>query len=87
MRILGAILLFLTGAASVAYSYIGAFVTLAGEVETSLYGDAPLTAVSKIFQFISAGEIPQLTAFLYIGAFIIAVSVVILIMGKSPRND
>ncbi len=86
MRILASILLFLVGAASVAYSYVGSYVDVIREMERSESFDETTGPIMKLFEYMMNGTAPQLTPFLYIGAFIIAVSVVMLIMGKKSKE-
>ena len=90
MRIVTAILLLLAGGGLIAYSYIGAFITLAGEVEQALYGDTPMSAFTKILSYINSGEIPQLMNFMYGGLFLIVIAIVMLtglIGRKRTRED
>lgn len=87
MRILAAILLFLIGAASVAYSYIGSYVDVIRDMENSESFEETTGPIMQLFEYVLNGTAPQLTPFLYIGAFIIAVSVVMLIMGKKPNDN
>ncbi len=74
MRILLSLSMFIIGVGLIAYSYLGAFVTLAGEIERELYGLTPLSSIAKILYYISSGEIPQLAGYFYGGVFIIVVA-------------
>ncbi len=87
MRILIVIGLLLAGLGAIAYSYIGAFVTLAGDVERDLNGETPLSAVGKVLDLIVSGDIPQMTGFLYAGLLSIAIAVVTLFFGRSRNHD
>lgn len=86
MRILIAILIFLAGCGSVAYSYIAAFIQIATELETTKSVGAATSIMMETLQRIASGDIPQSTGFLYFGALLIAFSFVYLI-GKKKTND
>ncbi len=88
MRILLSILMVIIGVGLIAYSYLGAFITLGGEIERELYGPTPVSSIAKILHFIHTGEIPQLAGFLYAGVFIIVIAVLYLVglFGKNPKK-
>ncbi len=81
--------MFLVGAGLIAYSYLGAFITLASEIERELYGPTPLSSIAKILHYINSGEIPQLAGYLYGGVFIIVIAILYLVglLGKKSKND
>ena len=87
MRIVISILAFIVGIGCVAYSYVGAFVTLAGEIERDIDGATPFNAIGRIVSFISSGEIPQLTGYLYGGALLIVLAVVNLLLNNPKDAD
>jgi hypothetical protein len=86
MKIVVSLLLFLAGAGSIAYSYVGSLVALAGDVERSVRADDGVSAFAKIVGFLLRGELPQLTSFLYVGVLLIAIAIVNLIV-KSGSDD
>jgi hypothetical protein len=81
--------MFIIGAGLIAYSYLGAFITLASEIERELYGPTPLSSIAKILHYISSGEIPQLAGYLYGGVFIIVIAGLYLfgLLGNKSEND
>lgn len=87
MRIFISILLFIIGLGCVVYSYVGSLVTLAGDAGTRAQDGDEMGAMKLLFDFIMAGEIPQLTGFLYGGLLLIAISVVYLIVYNPKKND
>lgn len=89
MRIFLSIILLLLGGGLIAFSYVAAFVTLAGEIERELYGPTPLNALVKIMSYINSGEIPQLMGYLYGGAFIIIIAIMnfLGLFGRKSKND
>lgn len=89
MRIFISIVLFLAGAGSIVYSYVGSLVALAGDVERSLQAEDALSAFARIVGFLLRGELPQMTRFLYVGVLLIAVAIVNLIVkgGSGDERD
>ncbi len=81
--------MFIIGVGLIAYSYLGAFVALAGEIERELYGPTPVSSIVKILHHMNSGEIPQLAGFLYGGVFIIVIAILYLVglLGKKSEND
>ncbi len=81
--------MFIIGVGLIAYSYLGAFITLASEIERELYGPTPLSSIVKILHHINSGEIPQLAGYFYGGVFIIVVAGLYLVglLGKKSEND
>ncbi len=79
--------MFLAGLGAIAYSYIGVFAKIGQELSVA---ETPSSAVFQMFaviEAIAAGDIPQMTGFLYAGLLFIAVAVVMLFFGKSRNND
>lgn len=88
MRILIALCLFLIGAASVAYSYVGTYLQLAQEMRAAEDVDAASTPFFALLDYILSGEAaPRLTTFLYIGALAIAISIFMLIVRPKDEDD
>ena len=87
MRILISILLFLCGCGLLAYSYIAPFVLLAGDLERSENFNDASKPVTTFLDYLMRGEIPQIVELFYGGAFVIAVSVVLLIVRGKPGAE
>jgi hypothetical protein len=85
VRIITSIALFLAGCGLIAYSYIGAFFTLANEVEWSLRNGNDDSAFAVVVDFILSGEVPQMPGFFYFGLLLIAFSVVNLIRNRTNK--
>lgn len=85
MRIIASILLFLAGCGLIAYSYIGAFFTLANEVEQSVRSGNDSSAFATIIDFFLSGEVLQMPGFFYFGLLLIAFSVVNLIRNRTSK--
>jgi hypothetical protein len=81
--------MFIIGAGLIAYSYLGAFIALAGEIERELSGPSPLSSIAKILHYINSGEIPQLAGYLYGGVFIMVIAGLYLfgLLGNKSEND
>lgn len=86
MRVLISILIFLSGCGLIAYSYIGAFALIAGDLDRTTSPFAAASVMMATLERIAAGDIPQMTGFLYGGVLLIAVSIVHLIV-KPKRHD
>ena len=71
----------------VAYSYVGALVTLAGEIERAETPNAGAASFMELVGYMMSGEIPQMTNYLYGGAFLIVVAVIMLIVRKKPNDE
>ncbi|MEM8770883.1 MAG: hypothetical protein AAGD92_04440 [Pseudomonadota bacterium] len=83
MRTLTAIIIFLTGAVSVAYSYIGAYVELAQDMAGAETADEAAAPFFTLLDYILSGQAPpRFSTFLYIGALLIAISIVMLIVRR-----
>ena len=87
MRIVISLLIFVAGIGSIGYSYIGSFVSLAGDVEKTAAAGDDTGAVMQVIDFILRGEVPQLMDFLYAGMLLIAIAVVNLIVTRSDTDD
>ena len=89
MRILTAILLFLAGLGLVGWSYIGGLVRMAGEMDAASARGEETLAFSMLFDLLSGGEFPQISALFYLGLLLIAVAVFRLIVtgNKTDRNE
>ena len=89
MRILISIIAFLVGLGLIAYSYVGSLVSLVGDVGEHAQRGDDISAVSTVLDFLMRGEIAQLTGFFYLGGFVIAFSIVNLIVkrNKDDRED
>lgn len=72
MRFLVSFLLLLAGLASIAYSYLGTFVELAGEFEHSTSSAEAFRIISEVVGMMAGGEFPQLPGFLAGGLLLIA---------------
>ncbi|MBT8470994.1 MAG: hypothetical protein HKN14_10865 [Marinicaulis sp.] len=86
MRIIISLLIFLAGIGSIGYSYIGSFVSLAGDVEKTAAAGDDTGAVMQVINFVLRGEAPQLMGFLYAGMLLIAIAVVNMIVTR-PKSD
>ena len=86
MRIVISILMFITGLGCIAYSYVGTVLRLAEDAGKSASEGDEIGAISMIIDFILAGEIPQLTGYLYGGALLIVLAVVNLLL-RSPTDQ
>ena len=84
MRILISIVLLLAGFASVAYSYVGTFVALFGELEQSTSVTEVYGLASQVIGMMAEGQIPQLPGFLAAGVLMIVIAVLTLfgLIGK-----
>ena len=71
----------------VAYSYVGAYVKLAREMERSETLEDVSAPVLQLFEYLATGGAPQLTGFLYLGLLLFAIGVVTLIVGGGRRDD
>ncbi len=87
MRIVISILAFIVGLGCVVYSYVGTVFRLAEDAGKSASDGDEVGAIAMIIDFILAGEIPQLTGYLYGGALLIVLAVVNLMLGKSRGSD
>lgn len=86
MRIFISILMFVIGLGCVVYSYIGSIVTIASDAGARAEQGDEAGAINMLFDFILAGEVPQLTGFLYGGLLLIAISIVYLIVYNPKKN-
>ncbi len=87
MRIFISLLFFLAGVASVAYSYIGAFLRLGEELDRAQSPDEAFSMAMAILNAIAGGAIPQLTGFLYFGLLLCVIALVYLFFGKRKHDD
>ena len=87
MRIVISILMFITGLGCIAYSYVGTVLRLAEDAGKSAIEGDEIGAISMIIDFILAGEIPQLTGYLYGGALLIVLAVVNLLLRRPKDQD
>jgi hypothetical protein len=87
MRWLFSIVLFITGAALIGYSFIADEVTKAGAVgvDEVFAGDIPI--IGFIMRLIAGGDIPQFTNMLHVGVLVIVFAVVNLMLGRKKEAD
>ncbi|MEO1135314.1 MAG: hypothetical protein AAFW68_01725 [Pseudomonadota bacterium] len=86
MKILISIALIVSGLGAIAYSYIGAFAKIGEELSAAETPASAFSMVITVLEALAAGEVPQLTGFLYLGLLLIAVAVVTLIMKGGKRD-
>lgn len=87
MKILISIALLLAGLGAIAWSYLGAFAKIGEELSVSQTPSSAFFQILATLEAIAAGDIPQMTGFLYAGLLLIVVAVVTLFFGKSKRHD
>lgn len=88
MRILTLIIIFLTGVGMVVYSYIGTYLALMGRMKNAASADEAAAPFFQLLDYILSGQAPpRLSTFLYVGALLIAVSIVMLIVRPKEKND
>ena len=87
MRTLISIAIFLTGVGLVIYSYIGSYVDVMREMERSESMNDVQGPIMRLFDFVLNGGAPQLTNYLYLGAFMIVVGVVTLIVRRKSNDE
>lgn len=86
MRIFIAILLFISGLGLVAYSYIASYVDVVREMEGSETLAEVSGPIETLIQYAMEGGAPRVTTFLYTGALLIAISVVMFIVKRKPDD-
>ncbi len=86
MKIVTSIALFMAGLGAIFYSYYGAIRELADEVGAMARSGDEMSALSRVFDIINTGEVPQITGFFYFGLLLMVVALVNL-MGKRRTND
>lgn len=87
MRILASIALFLAGLGAIGYSYIDAYAAIGRDIAETAERGEEVSAFNKAVTIIMSGELPQPTSILYLGLFLIAVGVVVLIMNGGKKHD
>jgi len=87
MRTFIAILLFLSGLGLIGYSYIGSYLELVREVEGSETFAEVSKPIETLFDYLMKGGAPRVTSFLYTGALLIVISVVMLVVRRKPNDE
>ncbi|MEO1251249.1 MAG: hypothetical protein AAFW81_02740 [Pseudomonadota bacterium] len=88
MRVVTGLIFLLTGIGCVVYSYIGTYLRLADDMANAEDVDAAATPFFALLGYIlDGGAPPRLSTFLYLGALLIAISIVTLIVNPKKDHD
>ena len=87
MKLLVSIGFFFIGLAAIGYSYIDAYAAIGRDIAETAERGEQVSAFNKAVTIIMSGELPQPTSILYLGLFLIAVGVVVLIMNGGKKHD